>query len=340
MLAITITFFSLLFINKNPDLSKKMIAIITSLSTIAVLTDRMIGFLLSISMIVCSFMKRKKTLVVISIFITLIYSSALIFNFDTISSTIKLKASDDITRQTYNPLNLIVLFLVMNGILLPTGLIGLIKSKNNLFKIPLFTSLLGSFSWILFPNTATFLPDRWIIILSICLSLFSGYGFITLIENKRIGIFHKQINNYILILIPFVILGTLFALSPSNSYFNFYNLFHDYIGQYTPMTMQYNSISLQETRSLLSLIDWINHNTLEDSLIIGSKHLRGWMELELENRTFQYSDNVTKELILKNYDQIYLLNQKNLTVPQLKNYSSVLSYNNTDFSLYHLKYFS
>jgi hypothetical protein len=76
-----------------------MIAIITSLSAVAVLTDRMIGFLLSISMIVCSFMKRKKTLVVISISITLIYSAALIFNFDTISSTIKLKASDDITRQ-------------------------------------------------------------------------------------------------------------------------------------------------------------------------------------------------------------------------------------------------
>jgi len=86
------------------------------------------------------------------------------------------------------------------------------------------------------------------------------------------------------------------------------------------------------------LIDWINNNTQQQSIIDGSKHLRGWMELGLENRTFQYSNNITEQLSLKNYEEVYLLNSKNLTIPQLKNYSSNLSYKNAAFALYYLKH--
>jgi hypothetical protein len=224
----------------------------------------------------------------------------------------------------------------MNGILLPTGIVGLVKSKINILKIPFFISLVGSFSWIVFPNTSAFLPDRWITIFSIFLSLFSGYGFVLLIENKYIAISHKKLNNYLVILIPFIFVGSAFAMSPNNSYLNIYGVFHAYIGQYGPLAMQYNSISLPESGSLLSLIDWINNYTPEGSFIMGSKHLRGWMELELENRTFLFSDNNTKVLHSNKYSELYLLRSK-LLAEKLENYSPVLSYNNTDFSLYHLK---
>jgi hypothetical protein len=138
------------------------------------------------------------------------------------------------------------------------------------------------------------------------------------------------------ILIPFIFLGAVFATSPNNSYLNIYNVFHAYIGKYGPLTMQYNSISLPESTSLLSLIDWINNNTPVGSLIMGSKHLRGWMELELENRTFLFSDNNAGLLHSNKYSELYLL-ESNLVTEKLQNYSQVLSYNNTDFSLYHLK---
>jgi hypothetical protein len=63
------------------------------------------------------------------------------------------------------------------------------------------------------------------------------------------------------------------------------------------------------------------------------------MELELKNRSFKFSDNITKQLFLKKYDEFYLLNTNHVVMkPQLKNYSSTLSYNNTDLSLYHLKH--
>ena len=197
----------------------------------------------------------------------------------------------------------------MNAILLPSGVMGFIKSKIIIFKIPLLISLIGSFSWIVFPNTSAFLPDRWIVIFSIFLSLFSGYGFITLIENGYIAISNKKLTNYLMVLIPFIFVGSAFAASPNNSYINIYGAFHQYIGQYGPLTMQYNSISLPESRSLLSVIDWINNNTNtpEGSVIMGSKHLRGWMEIELKGRSFLFVDNNTRLLESNKYSELYLL---------------------------------
>ncbi|MFN2435006.1 MAG: hypothetical protein ABR515_06495 [Nitrososphaeraceae archaeon] len=340
MLAITLTFFCLLCIARIPNLSKKMVAVIVPLSIISVLADRMIGFLLSLSLIVSSFVKRDILLMYLVIIITVVYGISLVANFDTFSSNLNLVGSNDKINEIYNPVNLIVLFLVMNAILLPSGLVGLIKSKIIIFKIPFFISLLGSFSWILFPNTSAFLPDRWIVIFSIFLSLFAGHGFVTLIENRHIAISKKKLNNYLVIIIPFLFLGSAFAMSPNNSYLNVYGIFHPYISHYGPLTMQYNSISLPESRSLLSVIDWINNNTNtpEGSVIMGSKHIRGWMELELHNRTFLFADNNTRLLESNKNDQLYLLELKSRQTTEIpENYLQTLSYNSTDFSLYYLK---
>jgi hypothetical protein len=337
MLALTITLFCLLYLARISNLSKKVIYTILPLSIISVLSDRMLGFLLSSSFIVYSIIKKERMTAILAIVTSVIFGAALFANFDIIRNNIIVGSGEnDTSHQLYNPLNLVVLFLVMSGILLPAGLVGITKSKNIILKIPLIISLVGSFSWIIFPNTSGFLPDRWIVIFSVFLSIFSGYGFVTLIENKYIAISHKKLNNYLVILIPFMFLGSVFATSPNNSYLNIYGVFHAYIGHYGPLTMQYNSISLPESRSLLSLIEWINYNTPEGSIIMGSKHLRGWMELELENRTYLFSDTITATLYSNKHSEFYLL-ESNLVTHQLQNYSSTLYYNNTDFSLYHLK---
>lgn len=340
MLALTLSFFCLLYISKIPNLPKKMIAVIFSLSILSVLADRMIGLLLSVTLIISSFVKRDRILAIAVIFIILVYGLSLATNFGTIGSNLKTLGTNNTLDEIYNPVNLIVLFLVMNAILLPSGVIGFIKSKIFAFKIPLLISLIGSFSWIVFPNTSALLPDRWIVIFSIFLSLFSGYGFITLIENRHIAISNKKLTNYLIILIPFIFLGTAFAASPNGAYINIYGAFHQFIAPYGPLTMQYNSISLPESRSLLSVIDWINNNTNtpEGSIIMGSKHLRGWMELELKGRSFLFADNNTRLLESNKYGELYLLelNSRQAT-EKPENYLQTLYYNNTDFSLYHLK---
>ena len=104
--------------------------------------------------------------------------------------------------------------------------------------------------------------------------------------------------------------------------------------------MQYNSISLTESRSLLSTINWINNdtNTPIGSVIMGSKHLRGWMELEIKERTFLFADNNTKLLESSQYGELYLLeiNSRQTTIVP-PNYLREPTYNNTDLTLYKLK---
>lgn len=339
MLALTLTFFSLLFISKIPNLSKKLIAVSAALSFVSVLVDRMIGLLLSVTLIGSSFVRKDRGLAVVAVIVIVIYGLSLQANHDNIGYNLKIAYSNNSINEIYNPLNLIVLFIVMNAILLPSGIIGFIQSKLIIFKIPLLISGIGSFTWIIFPNTSALLPDRWIIIFSIFLSLFSGYGFITLIENRRIAIFSRKFNNYLIVLFPFLFLGSAFVASPNNSYINIYNIFHQFIGPYGPLTMQSNSIYLPESRSLLSAIDWINNdtNTSEDSVIMGSKHLRGWMELELKERTFLFADNNTKLLESDKYGELYLLELKSAHSTKIPgNYQQELTYNNTDFYLYRL----
>ena len=314
MLALTITLYCLSYLGTISNVSKRIMLTILPLSIISVLSDRMIGFLLTSVYILYSLVKRERMIAILATVTSIIFTVGLLNSIDIITNNIMLgSAANDALQQSYNSLNLGVLFLVMCGILLPTGVIGFMKAKNVILKIPLIISLVGSFTWIIYPNTSALLPDRWIIIFSIFLSIFSGYGFVTLIESKRIAISHKKLNNYLVILIPFLFLGSVFATSPNGSYLNFYGLFHEYVHYYDPMTMQYNSISIPESESLLSLIDWMNNNTPSGSIIVGSKHLRGWMELELENRTFLFSDNITEMINSNKYSEFYLLDSNLVT---------------------------
>ena len=53
--------------------------------------------------------------------------------------------------------------------------------------------------------------------------------------------------------------------------------------------MQFNSIDIRDNDKLLSIISWLNENTPKHATIIGEKHWRGWMKLELdEGKTFLY----------------------------------------------------
>jgi hypothetical protein len=335
--ALSITLFCLSYLSRIANVSIKNMFSLLPLSIITVLSDRMIGLLLSSVLIVYSVIKRERMIIILAIVTSVTFAAVLFSSFDSIRNNIILGSGDNgALKQTYNSINLVILFFVMCGILVPTGVIGVMKSKNVILKIPLIISLAGSFSWIIYPDTSAFLPDRWIVIFSVFLSIFSGYGFVTLIENKRIAVSHNKLNSYVVILIPFLFLGVAFAASPNNSYLNVYGAFHPFIGYYGPLTMQYNSISLPESRALLSLIDWVNHNTASGSVIMGSKHLRGWMELGLVNRTFLYSDNITEMVDSNKYSEFYLLESDSVT-DNLQNYTSDLSYNNTNFSLYQLK---
>ena len=336
MFALSIALFCLSSLARIPSVSKHIRYTILPLSIISILSDRMIGFVLSTAYILYALIRRKRIIATMAMITGIIFAISLLGSTAVIrNNTLLGNVENEMLKQSYNSLNLVILLLVMSGFLLPTGVLGFLRSNNATLKIPLVISLMASFSWILYPNTSAFLPDRWIVIFSIFMSIFSGYGFVLIVEGKHIGTSYKKLRNYFIVLIPFLFLGFTFATSPNNSYLNLYSVFHPYISYYGPLTMQYNSISLPESESLLSLIRWINNNTPSDAIIIGSKHVRGWMELELANRTFLYDINITDMLNSNNYGESYLLDS-NTEKYNLQNYSKNLSFKNNDFSLYYL----
>ena len=89
MFALTLAFFSLLLISKIPNLSKKLIAITAALGIVSVLTDRMIGLLLSISLIGTSFVKRDRALAIVVGTVIIIFGLSLQANHDSIENTIR-----------------------------------------------------------------------------------------------------------------------------------------------------------------------------------------------------------------------------------------------------------
>jgi hypothetical protein len=152
------------------------------------------------------------------------------------------------------------------------------------------------------------------IIFSIFLSIFSGYGIIILLRKRSsFGIKCKTFR-MIAALVPFVIIGMLFAISNSDRPISLFAPFHYYIGQFGPITMQANSISISASKSIISAISWVNQNTPQGSSIVIDKHWRGWMELELKNRSFFYYED-TSNLIARHQNYYILISSSSSFLP-------------------------
>jgi hypothetical protein len=86
--------------------------------------------------------------------------------------------------------------------------------------------------------------------------------------------------------------GLGFALLPYDSPFFLFAITRDNIQDFSPVTMQFNSIQLKDNDKMISAIAWINNNTERDAAIVGQKHWLGFMELYLKDeRSYYFSDN-------------------------------------------------
>jgi hypothetical protein len=88
------------------------------------------------------------------------------------------------------------------------------------------------------------------------------------------------------------VVGLEFALLPYDAPFFLFAVTRDNIQEFSPVTMQFNSLQLKDNAKLISVIAWINDNTEHDAAIIGQKHWSGFMKLYLkEQRSYYSSDN-------------------------------------------------
>lgn len=272
-----------------------LFGIIISLVILTLLTDNMIGFLLIISLSIYFAIKKDlKYIISLTIIIISIISFLVVVdntkNDSLINSINNILTGNIKENENYTPLNLGILFIMMNILSLPFIIYGLKYLHELLLYIPLSMGLLGSFTWIVLPYSAILLPDRWIIISGIFMSIFSSYGLIRLFSN------YKDKPNY-KILLPimsfYIIIGLFYMILPYDYAFPIYGIFAEYTHFFVPSTMQFNSIDIVDNKDLSIAIDWLNNHTNPKSIIYGDSYLSGWMKMLLKDkRIFQY--NYTK----------------------------------------------
>lgn len=272
-----------------------LFGIIISLVILTLLTDNMIGFLLIISLSIYFAIKKDiKYIISLTIIIISVISFLVVVdntkNDSLINSINHILTGNIKENENYTPLNLGILFIMMNILSLPLFIYGLKYLHELLLYIPLSMALLGSFTWIVLPYSAILLPDRWIIISGIFMSIFSSYGLIRLFSN------YKDKPNY-KILLPimsfYIIIGLFYMILPYDYAFPIYGIFAEYTHFFVPSTMQFNSIDIVDNKDLSIAIDWLNNHTNPKSIIYGDSYLSGWMKMLLKDkRIFQY--NYTK----------------------------------------------
>jgi hypothetical protein len=296
----------------------KPLALILVLTTLTVAADRMVGALFSVSAAVYAIVTRRRDVALIGIlaigmFFALAVPTQSIPNIKTITTAEMLQNNNEV-NEFYSPANLVIFFAAINGLLVGAAAIGFLSMKNSLLKIPLLVCLMGSFSWLAFPENRHLLADRWIILAGIFLSVFAGYGILHLIRNLK-----KRFTIAGFILGAFAVLGLSYAVIPHHSASVLYGIIGVHAENLPPVTMQFNSIDIEDNDDLLSTIAWINKNTEQDALIVGESHWRGFMELYLEDkRTYHFSEDpqALAEALSKYSQQVYLIefNSKSSTI--------------------------
>jgi hypothetical protein len=306
LLALSFTFliFYLIIKDRKSYMYKKKIiyfGLIISLVIVTIFTDTMIAFLLTISLsIYFSIKKDRKYIIFLTIvIITIIIISFLFLIYDINKNPFSRNINKIFTGNikenlNYTPLNLGILFIMINILLFPFFISGIKNLNELLLYIPLSLALVGSFTWLVLPYSSILLPDRWIIISGIFISIFSSYGLVKLFSCKS-----KNKPNY-KILLPllslYIFIGLFYMILPNDSAFPVYGIFSYYTQKFVPPTMQFNSIDIVDNRDLTIAIEWLNNHTNTKSIIYGDPHLRGWMKTLLKDqRTFQYnSTNFSK----------------------------------------------
>jgi len=284
-----------------------------SISIITIFSDRLIGILLIILSFICSVIYKQKYLFIINLFISLSF----LYYFLTFDRVTFVSTNLNFLDMLLNPLygknafsqfDISVLFLSIYGILIPFFVRGFVftefKGRLLLIKISLIITLFFSFTWLFIPNYGFLVPERWLLLSGIYISLFAIYGFFLLIdsyfkqEKLRKGI-------ALVFLFIFVVYGFLFIVMPSGVVFSFPSFFQKNTGFIFPFSMNFNSLKITDNTDLLKSIDWINSNTSNNSVIIGSKHWRGWFSLFLQpSHQYFFEDFVDIDDTLLNQNQV------------------------------------
>jgi hypothetical protein len=339
----------LIYKRNQSNVSFQTIAIAMVFSAITVSTDGMIGALFILSLIIYSFIAKTKivilcTLVAVAFFtVTILPTENNFHRFLHLQMTHQTESGRTYNKyymepiQSYKSIDHIMSFFIVNGLLIPTGAVGLSKAitkkdKPLLLMIPLLLCFLLSFSWILFAENTTLVANRWTTLVGIFLSIFAAYGIVRIIIKARSISTYKRIIISSSILGMFIIIGIAYASRPADQSFNVFNATNPYTQRLALGTMQPDK---EWNNKLITAISWINDNTEENSTIVGGQKMRGYMEVKLEAerkwKDFGLEENNT-ERYFKLFDNFLVDHEKDNFIADPENTYVVTP--KTEFVLY------
>jgi hypothetical protein len=270
----------------------KVLSITLALTAVTVAADRMIGALFCVSLAAYMIITRRKDVALTAIFAISVFSTLMVASYyENYQNTdiITVGTSGVNTPKSYSQGNLLIYFLIVNCLVAAPATIGFLHMQNGLLKIPLLVSIAGSFSWLVFPENNLLAADRWIILTGILLSVFAGYGLLYLVNKIK-----SNLSAIVacLILAAFAVIGLAYALLPYDNPFILYGAVRNNITSFAPVTMQFNSLDVQDNNNLILAITKINENTEHNAIIVGEPHWRGFMELYLrDDRKYHFSND-------------------------------------------------
>ena len=261
--------------------------LLAALCCLAISLDRMVGLLLAFSLGAGAVIRRNRELAVLAAISSVLFVILLGPELMNDSNLEPSGSTPDLALSQVSPVDYLVLFVVLNGIIAIPAILGFIKARNALLGVPLILSGIGAFAWLLVPNPSYFVPERWTILFGIFASIFAGYFII-----KVLGCRTNRDIMASLIIAGFAILGLGYVVMPYDDPFFLFAATKPYIEDFMPVTMQFNSLDVEDNDKLLETIENINRSTEKDALIVGAKHWRGFMALYLEDeRLYKFSDN-------------------------------------------------
>jgi hypothetical protein len=292
--------FFLLMINnikEKNNMTPPFISVVTifSISVVTIFSDRMIGILLIITSFIFSFVYKQKYLFMINAF----FAFSFFFYFFAFDKVTFISGDADFLNKLLNPLydknafsklDMSILFLSLYGILIPLFIPGFLTNKFNgntlIIKIPLMVTAFFSFTWLFVPNYGYIVPERWMLVFGIYMSLIAVSGFFLIME-KHVVLRKRGIRKEIIFifLFAFIVYGFLFAVMPYNTTYSLPSFFKENTRFIIPFSMVFNTLDVDDNHDLIKAIDWANSNTTNDSTIIGTKHSRGWFALFLKPTT-------------------------------------------------------
>ncbi len=228
-------FLLLIYYFKQKNALDKMASLISffSISIITIFSDRLIGILLIIVSFFCSIAYKQKYLFIINLFFTLSFLYYfLTFDRVTFVSThlnfLDMLLNPLYSKNAFSPFDISILFLSIYGILIPFFVRGFVftefKGRLLLIKLPLIITLFFSFTWLFIPNYGFLVPERWLLLSGIYISLIAIYGFFLLIDSF---LKQKKLRKGIALvfLFIFVVYGFLYICHAFWSYCIFFSFF-------------------------------------------------------------------------------------------------------------------